>query len=262
MKGKIYVQNLSEVYYKLKEAYGKQMDVFMSKQEEELSSRVGILQTSFAQQYEISERVRDVLSYFGKAKNALISEYNNRHAHLESTLRIISSLLEIHEIIYSENHNNFPKAFQQLKTNVSDFPLLAVVIGKVPENVAKNGVETKKELKNQFKELHRVEVPVGEGDQNIFLSVASHLQHYNNTPPEGLIEGSDTESIVARACYQMSRGTLQGTLSELNKLEGPAAQIFQNWMVKAKDRLNLEQALSILSIYVHNSINEEKCIIY
>jgi len=97
-----------------------------------------------------------------------------------------------------------------------------------------------------------------EGDQNIISAVSGHLQQYNNTPPEGLIEGSDTESIIARACYQISRGTLRGTISELNKLESPAAHIFQNWIIKAEERLYLEQILSILSIYVHNSIQEEK----
>lgn len=71
--------------------------------------------------------------------------------------------------------------------------------------------------------------------------------------PVGERSGDDTEAIVARAERRLEEDKLSATVQELEKLQGPAAEAASDWLARAKNRLQAEQALQDLGQSVYDA---------
>ncbi|OWJ64977.1 COG4223 family protein, partial [Inquilinus limosus] len=66
-------------------------------------------------------------------------------------------------------------------------------------------------------------------------------------PAPGEVEGTDTNSVLARAEGRLQRGDLAGTVEAVKGLSGPAASALAAWRGQAEARLSAESALQSLS---------------
>lgn len=71
--------------------------------------------------------------------------------------------------------------------------------------------------------------------------------------PVGERSGDDTEAIVARAERRLEEDRLSATVQELEKLQGAAAEAASDWLARAKQRLQAEQALQDLGQNVYDA---------
>lgn len=58
------------------------------------------------------------------------------------------------------------------------------------------------------------------------------------------LDGTDVDAIVARTEQDLLTNDLDKAVAEVEKLTGPSAEIAQDWLAKAKARLNVENAIS------------------
>lgn len=63
----------------------------------------------------------------------------------------------------------------------------------------------------------------------------------------GPVDGSDINSVLARAEDRLVRSDLDGAARELNALEGWAGVLAMDWLKEARKRLEVEQAVEIVS---------------
>lgn len=72
---------------------------------------------------------------------------------------------------------------------------------------------------------------------------------------QGLVEGNDVLSVVARAEYHLNEKNLDSAARELNQLKGPAKTLLHDWLEAARRRLEVQQALEV-SWRFHGSYSE------
>jgi MICOS complex subunit MIC60 len=85
-------------------------------------------------------------------------------------------------------------------------------------------------------------------DQNAGLlsHLASNLLSSFRFKRQGLVEGDDVLSILARAEYYLNEKDLDSATRELNQLKGSAKVLLQDWLKAARERLEVEQALEVV----------------
>ncbi|EDR08488.1 uncharacterized protein LACBIDRAFT_294229 [Laccaria bicolor S238N-H82] len=62
----------------------------------------------------------------------------------------------------------------------------------------------------------------------------------------GLVEGDDVLSVLARAEYYLNEKDLDTATRELNQLKGPAKTLLHDWLEAARRRLEVQQALDVI----------------
>ena len=84
-------------------------------------------------------------------------------------------------------------------------------------------------------------------DQN--AGVLSHLASQFLTSfsfkKQGLVEGDDVLSVLARAEYYLNEKNLDSATRELNQLKGTARILLTDWLDAARKRLEVLQALEV-----------------
>lgn len=90
-------------------------------------------------------------------------------------------------------------------------------------------------------------------DQNagILSHLASHFLTSFTFKPQGLAQGSDVLSTLARAEYYMNEKDLDSAARELNQLGGTAKELLADWLEAARKRLEVMQALEVCSFLVY-----------
>ncbi|KAI0684591.1 mitochondrial inner membrane protein Mitofilin [Cytidiella melzeri] len=85
-------------------------------------------------------------------------------------------------------------------------------------------------------------------DQNAgFLShLASHFLSSFSFKRQGLVDGDDVLSVLARAEYYLNEKDLDSATRELNQLSGTAKVLLSDWLAAARKRLEVSQALEIV----------------
>lgn len=86
-------------------------------------------------------------------------------------------------------------------------------------------------------------------DQNagVLTHLASHFLSTFRFQRHGLVPGSDALSVLARADYYMNEKDLDSAARELNQLKGTARELLHDWLEAARRRLEILQALEVLS---------------
>ncbi|KAF8628032.1 hypothetical protein AX15_004147 [Amanita polypyramis BW_CC] len=63
---------------------------------------------------------------------------------------------------------------------------------------------------------------------------------------QGLVEGEDILSVLARAEFYLNEQNLDSATRELNQLKGPAKTLLNDWLEAARRRLEVQQALDVV----------------
>lgn len=84
-------------------------------------------------------------------------------------------------------------------------------------------------------------------DQNAGLlsHLASHFLSSFSFKRQGLVEGDDVLSVLARADYYLVEKDLDSAARELNQLKGTAKVLLSDWLSAARKRLEVAQALEV-----------------
>lgn len=86
---------------------------------------------------------------------------------------------------------------------------------------------------------------VPEENAGVLSYLASRGLSYLRFRREGLAEGDDVLSRVARAEWYLNESDLDSAARELNQLKGPAKTIVSDWLAAARKRLEVQQALEV-----------------
>ncbi|KAL0579586.1 MICOS complex subunit mic60 [Marasmius crinis-equi] len=87
---------------------------------------------------------------------------------------------------------------------------------------------------------------VPDQDAGLLSHLASHLLSSFRFKRQGLVEGNDVLSVLARAEHHLNEKDLDSAARELNQLRGSAKVLLHDWLEAARRRLEVEQALEVV----------------
>lgn len=114
---------------------------------------------------------------------------------------------------------------------------------------AARGVPTRDALKARFDDVavgvvRAAQVPA---DEAWWRPLWDRVGALVSIRPVGEVAGDDPAAIVARAEHRLASGDLAGAVTELEALQGPAAEPARAWIEDARARLGVEGALATLT---------------
>jgi hypothetical protein len=87
----------------------------------------------------------------------------------------------------------------------------------------------------------------GRGGAGVLAHLASHVLSTFAFRRQGLVQGDDVLSVLARAEYYLNEKDLDSATRELNQLRGTAKMLVKDWLEAARRRLEVQQALEVTS---------------
>ncbi|KAG0011433.1 Formation of crista junctions protein 1 [Podila clonocystis] len=142
---------------------------------------------------------------------------------------------------------------KRLAESEKDADVLKVVLAAVPEAVAAEGVDSVPELMDRFEYVaDRVReaslVPENGGvlahGMSVILSKFMFKKH-------GLVPGNDVEAILARTEYYLVESDLEQAVRELNQLKGWSKRLAKDWIVAARRRVEVGQAIDVINTHAN-----------
>lgn len=130
---------------------------------------------------------------------------------------------------------------------------LKTVISTIPSSALSEGVESLPDLTYWFtsKVAPRIRsvalVPADAPSAGVLAHLTSAALSPLLFKKSGPVDGSDINSVLARAEDRLVRSDLDGAARELNALEGWAGVLAKDWLKEARKRLEVEQAVEIVS---------------
>lgn len=142
---------------------------------------------------------------------------------------------------------------KRLAESEKDAEVLKAVLAAVPESVAAEGVDSVPELMDRFEYVaDRVReaslVPENGGvlahGMSVILSKLMFKKH-------GLVPGNDVEAILARTEYYLVESDLEQAVRELNQLKGWSKRLAKDWIVAARRRVEVGQAIDVINTHAN-----------
>ena len=163
---------------------------------------------------------------------ALVREYTNSAESLVDLSRISATIDTLKETVMSvaqaipfhDELNALIKLVQDISTKNSNSPYKATKVAMecIDPSLALSGVASQNELEDRFEyvrhEVRRVSLVPEDG--KFASQVQSALLSKLMFEKQGLVQGNDTESILARAYYHLQHHNLDEATRELNQLKG------------------------------------------
>jgi len=188
-----------------------------------------------------------------------INEYYYIAAKSRDIIRLCKAVLRFSPVLDNPN-SPFNLELHELKAAVASFEVLDVAAARIPEDLAKEGITSLKQLQQSFqyysKKGRRVAlIPENSGIwRRLYALVIAGV----STPPEGLVDGKDAWSVLARAEYHLSRGSLSESIEEIENINNDKVkQEFNTWLTSARARLLLEQTVQLLNAQTNLLLNTE-----
>lgn len=92
--------------------------------------------------------------------------------------------------------------------------------------------------------------------RGIFSNFSAVLHDLTTTPPEGLVPGNDTASVISRAHYHVHRGALANAIAEIDTLEPASKEVFLEWSDDVKNKLVVDKTLFVFHKHVDGLVAE------
>ncbi|KAG8857629.1 Formation of crista junctions protein 1 [Tulasnella sp. 330] len=177
------------------------------------------------------------------------SSYIDENISLHS---LWSALRAVTNAVDGPSRKAFREELRVLKTVTAsrDDPLIKSALDTIEaSNIPDTGVEPLSDLTSWYVSnvAPKVEnvalVPdVGAG---LLSHLASRVLSTFRFKPQGLVEGDDVLSVLARAEFYMNAKDLDSATRELNQLNGWPKMLLQDWLTAARARLEVQQALDV-----------------
>ncbi|KAF9962619.1 Formation of crista junctions protein 1 [Mortierella alpina] len=142
---------------------------------------------------------------------------------------------------------------KRLAESEKDAEVLKAVLAAVPESVAAAGVDSVPELMDRFeyvadKVREASLVPENGGvlahGMSVILSKLMFKKH-------GLVPGNDVEAVLARTEYYLQESDLEQAVRELNQLKGWGKRLAKDWIVAARRRVEVGQAIDVINTHAN-----------
>ena len=180
----------------------------------------------------------------------LLDEANTEKAKASEVARYTQANLTLNAILKAFN------AGKSFTTDLHEFSkLTGVQIPADLQKIAVEGVPRVETLTDNFPEAARAAIAAErsgdsyDGTTQSFLEfLKSQVQARSVTPKEG----KDADAVLSRAEAALRDGQLSKAVEELQALQSPAKEAMADWQAKAQQRLNLVEALNILSAVMEN----------
>ncbi|KAJ1872722.1 Glucose-6-phosphate 1-dehydrogenase [Coemansia sp. RSA 990] len=141
----------------------------------------------------------------------------------------------------------FASELSALISASASFPATNAAASSISHALAEQGVLSLVELEDRFetvrKEIRSVSLVPENG--NFGSQVLSATLSKVMFEKDGLVEGNDVESILARSSHYLRRHDLDSATRELNQLKGWPKQLARDWISAARARLEVEQAIGV-----------------
>ncbi|PIA15136.1 hypothetical protein COEREDRAFT_93367 [Coemansia reversa NRRL 1564] len=129
----------------------------------------------------------------------------------------------------------------------TEFPATRAAATSITRSVAEEGILSQAELEDRFdtvrKEIRSVSlVPENGNFGSQVLSLALSRVMFEK---EGLVDGDDVESVLARTSFLLRRHDLDSATRELNQLKGWPKKLAEDWIVAARRKLEVDQAFAV-----------------
>ncbi|KAI8091466.1 glucose-6-phosphate dehydrogenase [Gilbertella persicaria] len=145
-----------------------------------------------------------------------------------------------------EQKQSFVDELQVLSSHTTD-PVIHTALSVIPKETAEEGVDTISQLSTRFEliseEIRKVALVPEDG--GFGSHIISHIMAWLMFKKQGLVEGDDVESILARTDYYLKRDNLEYAARELNQLTGWPKRLAQDWIQSARRHLEVKQALQV-----------------
>lgn len=230
-----------------------------------LLERFSFLQGSEDGQKQIRDSVSDLAAAFSGAQDTgaetidgILEAARNQSANLNQTLQDVPQqdlkaaalLLGLSQFRHSLNRDNQP--FND------DLAVLSTLVAKDNEALqtalqnlaphAQSGVLTPEGLSREFRTLAGEIVIASLKGEDVSLGekAQARLNEVLQVEKDGeLITGTETQATIAKSQGLLESGDLQGAISLLSDLEGPAAQVVSPWLKKAQASLLANQVITM-----------------
>ncbi|KAJ3291528.1 Formation of crista junctions protein 1 [Borealophlyctis nickersoniae] len=162
--------------------------------------------------------------------------------------RLWSALKAVNDALDRPYQVSFAKELSILKELADGFPVVETVIAVVPPDVARTGIPTLFDLERRFADVstsvRRAQLMSSEGGPVSYG--LSYLLSHLLFAKKGLVAGSDVESVLARSEFYLKEGDLENAARELNQLKGWPKTLARDWLVLARQHLEVKQALEVV----------------
>ncbi len=127
------------------------------------------------------------------------------------------------------------------------------------EAYADQGLPSTQVLENRFRGVASDIAKAYRTDENVGVldKLWSNVLATVTVRPTGDIQGNSVLAILARAETRLAEDNLQGSVAELRKLDGPAAEAASDWMALAQARLQLDRLIGELNTRVIAGISAD-----
>lgn len=143
----------------------------------------------------------------------------------------------------------FGDSLQSLKLLLRDDAVIGQTLQAL-EPVAKDGVPTLSDLKDEYASMASRVLLVEGGDQSLVDQVSNNVFGILNIRPAGgEVEGASSRAVLARAQARLSADDLGGAVGELDGLEAAAVEAAGTWIERARSRLSAEAAVVDLRVH-------------
>lgn len=214
---------------------------------EEIISRLGNeaqrLDAMLAQQTELAGRLAQAEADLNAAQAAREGAPGAR-----DTLLLLAAL-QLRDAL--QGSGPYAEPLAMLGNLAGDDAELAPIVEPL-ERRASAGLPTLQDLQARFPEVARriAAVEASQESDGWGAGVLRRLAEAVNLRPVGLVEGDAPTAVAARAEVKLNGGDLAGALTELDALEGAAAEAAAGWRADAEARVAAEQALNRLGALV------------
>lgn len=149
--------------------------------------------------------------------------------------------------------SSLPSSSSSSVVSSSDSTIPAVLSPLTASKAASEGVESLPDLTYWFTQrvaprIRSVALVPTSADAGVLAHVASAVLSpllFRKTGAD--VEGDDVASVLARAEARLARADLDGAAREVNQLKGWPAVLAADWLDQARKRLEVQQALDVVS---------------
>eukprot|EP00934_Nitzschia_sp_Nitz4_P006521 Nitzschia sp. Nitz4//scaffold266_size26515//5956//7768//NITZ4_008254-RA/size26515-augustus-gene-0.32-mRNA-1//-1//CDS//3329544859//6511//frame0 len=226
-----------------------------AKYEEKFAQSVTEAKQAFAQK--LQQKVQQIEALTKKLADLEFALHNTKTYQSGSVQAHRMSAAALSLIDKLESSKPAGAAVAALQAVAEDNSVVASAVAALPASVTTSGIATMQELQTSFEEQVHAKcrqaalVPVGQqGLEGQLLGMVFATLKFPPGPEDAAPESlkDDSEYILARARRHVQLGELEQAVGQMEKLKGQVGFVAKDWTQKAKDRVNVENALKVIRL--------------
>ncbi|KAF0982187.1 hypothetical protein FDP41_012048 [Naegleria fowleri] len=197
-----------------------------------------------------------------------VQELTNQVYAMEETYKVASSnfssnidlqkfaaaVLALQDIL--QTSAPFKPELDTLKKLAENDELIRTVVETIPRSISENGVQKLDDLTERFKVVKRkaIEASLTPHDSGLLGVFYAKLLSLAVVAEEGFVDGETLNAIMARTEFYLQQRRLVDAVNEIDKTQHVSSEevkrILQDWVLEAKNRLLIDQALQTLQSHL------------